>query len=197
MFTNLSLSVSHQKTIVLLIILVNACVQLQAQSLNANWKLDLATSMQQFQECQNGNKASIDCNAFTGKSLNTIYKVNDFYSEKAGRYMTVNEIDKFLKDSQNWTELGKTYDQKTLDIAQEFANAKKAVVALYQNSEGIGHVVVIIPGSLQLSGSWGLNVPSAASFFTVDPSKSFTNKALSFAFSKSMMKDVTIFARNY
>ncbi len=164
-----------------------------AQSLNGNWKKDLTVSLEEFLKCE----GSSECAGFTGKALNTLYKINDFYLQKEGRYMTVNEISAFLRDNSKWTNLGKPYDQKILETAQDLANAKKAVVAVYQNAQGIGHVALIAPGALQPSGSWGLSVPGAVSFLTTDPQKSFVDKSLSFAFSKGMMKDVTIYGRNY
>ena len=166
------------------------------QSLNGNWNADLKNSYQQFLACQ-GTSGSQGCTKFLGESLNTIYKVNDFYSAKAGRYMVASEIAGFLKDSKQWSLLGHSYEQHILSQAQDNANAKKAVVAVYMNEAGVGHVVVITPGKLQLSGSWGLNVPSAASFFTTQPDKSFVDKSLSFAFAKTMLKDVLIYSRNY
>ncbi len=111
--------------------------------------------------------------------------------------MTAGEIATFLKDNKQWSSLGHSYDQKVLADAQDRANAKKAVVAVYMNNEGLGHVVIITPGSLQRSGSWGLDVPNVASFFATQPDRSFVDKSLSFAFAKNMMKDVVIYARNY
>jgi hypothetical protein len=166
-----------------------------AQGLNQNWKKDLETSLAEFLKCGSANNAA--CAGFSAKALNTIYKVNDFYSTPSGRYMTVNEIAQFLKNTSTWTSLGKPYDQKILETAQQYANTKKAVVAVYQNAQGIGHVVVITPGVLSSSGSWGLNVPNVASFLSTDPGKSFIDKALSFAFAKTMMKDITIYGRIY
>ena len=125
-----------------------------------------------------------------GESLKKIYKVNDFYSTKSGRYMTATEISSFLKESDKWKLIGPSYEQKTLASAQELANSGKAVVAVYVNSAGIGHMVVITPGQLQQSGSWGLNVPSVVSFFPSQPDKSFVDKGLSFAFGKNLMKDI-------
>jgi len=111
--------------------------------------------------------------------------------------MIANEISKFLSESDKWTLLGHSYEQKTLSTAQEFANSKKAVVAVYMNAAGIGHVVIITPGQLQRSGSWGLNVPNVASFFPSQPEKSFIDKGLSFAFGKNLMKDILVYGRNY
>jgi hypothetical protein len=111
--------------------------------------------------------------------------------------MAANEISGFIKNSEKWTLLGHSYEQATLNTAQEYANAKKAVVAVYSNAEGVGHVVVITPGQLRASGTWGLNVPSAVSFFVNDPAKSFVDKGLSYAFAKNMQKDVLIYVRKY
>jgi hypothetical protein len=165
------------------------------QGLNSNWKDDLAASLEQFLECGKGSESPGNCAGYTGKALNTLYKVNDFYSQQAGRYMTASEITKYLQESEGWENFGRPYDQKILEKAQQHANSRKAVVAVYQNAQGMGHVVVITPGSLQPSGSWGLKVPNAASFFASDPHRSFVDKALSFAFAKSMLREVTIYGR--
>jgi hypothetical protein len=177
----------------LLLIIASA---VKGQSLNNNWNNDLKNSLQQFLACSN-TPGSQACTKFLGESLNTIYKINDFYSSKSGRYMVPSEIASYLKDNKQWSMIGHSYEQPVLSKAQDLANAKKAVVAVYMSESGVGHVVVITPGKLQSSGSWGLSVPNAASFFVTQPDKSFVDKSLSFAFAKAMMKDVVIYARNY
>ena len=167
----------------------------RAQSLNTSWKNDVTASLQQFMNCQKSNGGS-GCIQFTGESLNKIYRVNDFYSTASARYMSASEIANFLKTSEKWKLIGPSYEQKTLSSAQEHANSKKAVVAVYINDSGIGHVVIITPGQLQPSGSWGLNVPNVVSFFPNQPDKSFVDKGLSFAFGKNLMKDILIYSRN-
>jgi hypothetical protein len=169
-------------------------IDVHSQSLNPNWNTELKSSLQEFMNCKESPQV---CAKFVGKSLNTVYKVNDFYSAKAGRYMTAGEIVDYLKSTKQWSNIGYSYDQKVLTQAQSLANAKKAVVAVFMNDSGLGHVVVITPGTLQRSGSWGLDVPNAASFFATEPGKSFVDKSLSFAFPKTKLKDVMIYARNY
>ncbi|MBA4058293.1 MAG: hypothetical protein C0490_26485 [Marivirga sp.] len=169
-----------------------------AQSLNGAWKQDMTASLEKFLKCQVGGASNTDdCNQFMGESLNKIYKVNDFYAQKSGKYMGAAEISKFLKETDKWTLLGPSYDQKVLAAAQENANAKKAVVAVYMNASGICHVVIVIPGQLQSSGSWGLNVPNVVSFLPSQPEKSFVDKGLSFAFGKNLMKDIMIYTKKY
>lgn len=165
-----------------------------AQSLNGSWKQELTASLDKFLQCQ---VSTGDCTQYMGESLNKIYKVNDFYVQKSGRYMAASEISKFLKETDKWTLIGPSYDQKVLATAQEQANAKKAVVAVYMNASGVGHVVIVTPGQLQTSGSWGLNVPNVVSFFPSQPEKSFVDKGLSFAFGKNLMKDILIYTRKY
>ena len=167
----------------------------QAQSLNANWNQELNTALKEFLVCEGTSKERAECVHFIGESLNTVYKINDF--SKSGKYMSPNEIADFIKNSAKWKSLGPSYDQTTLTKAQELANAKKAVVAVFKNAEGVGHVVLITPGELQTSGSWGLRVPNSASFFQKDPSKSYVGKGLSFAFARVMMKDIILYAREY
>lgn len=167
------------------------------QTVNNNWKQDLESSMKEFLSCQPSTDVNSPCNKFLGESLSTVYRINDFYSQNLGRYMVASEIAKYLKSSEQWTLLGPCYDQKTLTQAQENANARKAVVAVYMTGSGGGHVVLITPGSLQSSGSWELNVPTATSFFLSQPDRSFINKGLSFAFGKMLMKDILIYTRKY
>jgi hypothetical protein len=166
------------------------------QGINNTWKTEMNSSLQQFFTCQNSAAGKSECIQYMGESLKKIYKVNDFYSTKSGRYMSASEISSFLKESDKWRLIGPSYEQKTLASAQELANSGKAVVAVYMNSTGLGHMVVITPGQLQQSGSWGLNVPSVVSFFPSQPDKSFVDKGLSFAFGKNLMKDILIYGRN-
>lgn len=170
----------------------------RGQGLNSNWRQALNSSMEQFQDCQqqSANKGA-DCYRYAGESLNRVYKVNDFYSQSLGRFLMPGEISQFLTNTTTWKQLGHSYDQNTLSKAQEYANAGKAVVAVYMNDAGIGHVVLITPGQLQSSGSWGLRVPNVTSFFPSQPDKSFVDKGLSFAFGKNLMKDIVIYVRNY
>jgi hypothetical protein len=185
------------KNLALIVLVTMASHIANAQSINTNWKQDLQASLDQFLKCRQTATESNQCQNLIGESLNKVYKLNDFYSAKANRYMVVNEISDFVMSSDRWELLGHSYEQKTLDAAQEHANARKAVVAIYRNASGIGHVAVITPGELKASGSWGLNVPAAVSFLSTEPDKSFVEKGLSFAFAKNMLKDVMIYARKY
>ena len=169
-----------------------------AQTLNANWKTDLSSSLDEFIKCSGSNDDSNDCKVYTAKSLNVVYKVNDFYSEDQGRYLYVNEIAELLNNNDKWTLMGKCYDQKVLSEGQTLANSKKATIAVYRNEEGVGmHIALILPGELISSGTWGLQVPNTMSFFTNTPDKSFVGKGLSYAFSKSQIKDIVLYKRNY
>lgn len=170
---------------------------LLGQTLNDNWKADLDTSMKEFMQCERSGGNGNPCAKYMGASLNTVYKVNDFYSKDADRYLYVNEISKFLSESSDWTAIGHAYEQKTLETAQKNANSQIATVAVYLHESGVGHMVVILPGELQPSGSWGFNVPNSSSFFSAAPNRSYTNKALSYAFGKNLMKDVVLYSRKY
>lgn len=177
-------------------VLVLATVCAYGQSVNPNWKHELKGNLDKFLQCTAGGERA-GCTNFVGESLKVVYKVDDFYNKATGRYMTASEITEYLRTSRSWSSLGLSYDQQVLDRAAEQANANRAVVAVYNNAAGIGHIVLITPGDMTASGSWGLKVPAAASFLTTEPAKSFTDKALSFAFSKQMLKDVTIYVRKY
>ena len=167
------------------------------QTLNNNWKADLSKEMDEFKLCEKLGGNGNPCAKFMGKSLQTVYNVNDFYSSDEGRYLYVNEISEYLKESDEWKMLGHAYEQNVLETAQANANSKMATVALYLHKSGVGHVVLITPGSLHPSGSWGFNVPNSTSFFSASPDRSYINKGLSYAFGKNLVKDVVLYSREY
>jgi hypothetical protein len=166
-----------------------------SQSANQSWKKDLAESFKAFIECTNSTGEKYQCSSFIGESIAKVYNTNAFFSDKLSRFLQINEISKSVVETGQWNQIGYAYDQKALDKAQDEANGKKAVIAVYMTPNGIGHIAVILPGKLQYSGSWGFNVPNAASFLFNDSEKSFVDKGLSYAFSKNMIKDVILYAR--
>ncbi|WKN33827.1 hypothetical protein PZB74_10880 [Porifericola rhodea] len=177
------------------VILLAFSSTLYAQSINRNWKSDLDTSLKEFMQCDDSENEA-QCHKYTGASLKQVYKVNDFYASDKGRYMLVTEIYDFLQNSSQWTLLGRGYDQEALNSAQQHANANKAVVAVMKGKE-YGHMVLILPGEVENSGSWNLQVPNSASFFTHQKEKSYINKKLSYAFTNSDQGHVLLYGRKY
>jgi hypothetical protein len=169
-----------------------------AQQINQNWNKDLEKELALFMACRNEAATGINpCNSFVGNALRTVYRINDFYSKELGRHMLVSEISQYLQQNSQWTQLGRGYEQKALIEAQNQANAGKAVVAVYLNPDGIGHISLILPGELKPSGTWGFQVPNSASFFLSTPEKSYIGKGLSYAYERPLLKGVQIYVRNY
>ncbi len=183
----------------LLTVIFCSCATLSfAQTINNNWKQDLNQELELLKACDDSPTTGVSpCNKFMGSALNTLYKVDDFYSKSSERYMLTAEIAAFLKNSDKWTLLGRGYEQKALHEAQNYANAKKAAIAIYVNEEGLGHVAIIAPGDLRLSGTWGFQVPNSVSFFPAEKSKSYVDKSLSYAFAGTQIKSVLIYGRKY
>ena len=182
-------------TCLLLLTLAGATIT-HGQNLNSSWKKSLDESLKSFIDCESNGQSTTPCTNFVGETVNTVYQVNDFYSQKLGRYMLVNETAQYLESNPKWKQLGKAYEQNALKEAQQYANSGKAVVAIYLNDQGVGHMALILPGELQPSGSWGLSVPNSASFLTSDAEKSYVGKGLSYAFPRNILKDVVIYSRN-
>lgn len=179
--------------IVLAMLFAMICMYTQAQN---KWKTELQKSLVEFKNCMESGKEE-NCRSLVGKSVNIVYDVNDFYSQSKGRYLSAFEIADELTDASKWKKLGPAYDQKILNKSQELANARKPVIAVYKDKAGEAqHAVLLLPGQLRKSGSWGMEVPNAVSFFTHDPAKSFVDKSLSYAFSKSMLLNIELYARN-
>ncbi|MDN5199751.1 hypothetical protein QQ008_00215 [Fulvivirgaceae bacterium BMA10] len=169
-----------------------------AQSLNKNWKTELEQALTDYKKCKNETGDNPQkCSNVTGEVLKIVYNLNDFYSSQRSRYMVAKEIAEFLEDNTEWQLLGHAYEQDALEKAQELANTKRAVVAVLPDKGDAGHVSVILPGELASSGTWGFKVPNSTSFFVHDPQNSYVGKALSYAFTRNMIKDVLLFARSY
>lgn len=183
---------------IFLILLLLLSAAAYSQKLNSTWENSLKNELEQFKACEQEQTTGVNpCNYFIGQALNTVYKVNDFYAADLGRHMLVNEIVYHLKGSKEWTLLGHGYEQNALKEAQAYANASKAVVAVYLNEEGIGLVSLILPGELVASGTWGFRVPNSAAFFINNPEKSYVGKGLSYSFDRSLLKEVYLYGRNY
>ena len=170
---------------------------IHAQSVNGNWQQDLNVAMKKFIECESAGSNTSQCYQYMAQSLQTVYQINDFSTGQSGKYMGPNEIADFVKDGGKWEALGPAYDRNVLNKAQEYANAKKAVIAVYKSGETQGHMALILPGDLQISGSWGLKVPNSASFFLNNHDRSYIGKGLSYAFTKDMLRHVVVYGRKY
>ncbi len=168
-----------------------------AQSINSNWKQDMNSLLEKFTSCTGSSTDTYPCSSFISESINKVYKVSGLYSDKSKRYLQLKEMAKNFDDASQWTLLGHAYDQKVLTDAQDLANANKAVVAAYKTAEGVSHVALILPGEVQFSGTWNFKVPNSASFVLNDPSKSYVGKGLSYAFTRTMIKDVFLYVKKY
>lgn len=106
------------------------CLNLSAQSLNADWQENLDKSLEEFMKCTETAESAALCYQFSGESVQKVYGVNDFFDKNKQRYMLIDEIYAYLQSSSEWTLLGKGYDQDALQKSQEYANEGKAVVAI-------------------------------------------------------------------
>ena len=194
MISKITPAMNARLPVSLILAMLFFCGASSAQTLNQNWKRDLEASLQQFINCTNSKGEKYQCSSFIGESISKVYKTNAFFSEKLNQYLWINEIPKSFSENGQWKEIGRAYDQKALKLAQDQANAAKPVIAVYVTTSGIGHIAVILPGKLQYSGSWGFDVPNAASFLFNDSEKSFVDKGLSYAFTKNMIKDVILYS---
>ena len=87
------------------------------------------------------------CNVGVSTAFNNLFKSNDLSG------MCANDVVKYWRNhSGNWEKI-------SLSQAQDLANQGYFVVAGWINSNGSGHVVVIVPGEATQSSSWHTKVP--------------------------------------
>lgn len=141
-----------------------------------------------FLDCTRSNGA---CEGYTFEALQVVYP------QKHSEHYTDNlTFMKEVRSGEEWKELGPAYKQEILVQAQQAANDDKAVVAVYLDPQDQPlHVAIILPGELRTSGSWGLEVPVSVSLPDFRPDHAYIGKPLSYAFEKSSLLSLRIFAR--
>lgn len=155
-------------------------------SLSVN-KLDLEkatqTTIQDFIACKEKATERTHCRSEITKVISDIYGLSEFKNTKLD-YVIYDSIQPIIKRSKQWKSIGVATSQKTLNEALEHTN-KGGLSLIIDTSNSYGHVVMILPGETQVSGSWALRLPKVLSLLNSNASKSFMDKSLSFAFKKS------------
>ncbi len=187
-------SLNHIATAILFLFLTSSNHFCFGQS-SSSWKQELENELTNFIGCMTDN-ADNACKSVAGKSVKIVYNSDDFLNNANGQYASAYVMASKIESDGKWEKLGYAYNQETLSKSQELANNNRPVVALYKNEAGQNaHAVLILPGELKSSGSWGMSVPNAASFFSHDPQKSFVDKSMAYAFTKKMLLRVELYAK--
>jgi hypothetical protein len=144
---------------------------------------------QDYDACKSLETDDRECNQFTAEAICRFYEIEDF--KKDENYIDYSAIkDVVTLNGGMWEPLGLATDQDVLNLAQDNANNVKATIAFDPLKSD--HVAVILPGKMQQSGSWKLNVPNSASFFVHKP-ESYIDKGLSYSFSSP--EGIILYAR--
>lgn len=127
---------------------------------------------------------AVACNYFVAKGLNDLYGVNDFTSaSNNGIWLTANQIADFVRSHPElWSDLGSASSQQTLADAAAGAAQNQPTIAVMKGDPH-GHVAILLPGTLEPSTTWALNVPNSAAFSLNNVSKAYVFCRLSAAFS--------------
>lgn len=167
-----------------------------AQILIPPWGSWLKELLNEYEKCDlAGNEAHpTACNVFLGRALEKVYGVKDFHREGVPTaYLTANEIADAVLISPKWERIGNASEAVALDQAGTDANQNVAVVAVWKNPDGHGHVAIVLPGPFTET-SWGKKVPNSASFFLSRPkSESYIGLPLSRAFKKDIRQQVLLY----
>lgn len=136
-----------------------------------------------------------NCNVFVGRTLETVYGFQDFKATD-GHYLLANGIADYLVTSPNWTLIGVANNQSVLVQAADSA-VSRPVVAVWRNPDLTkhGHVALIGPGPLQMSG-WGLMVPNSAGFSMDNATARYIGDKLSDSFGNNKKSSVLIYVRS-
>lgn len=171
-------------------------IHFTALSQAKNWEETLNQTLQDFKTCMSTENKTV-CQTYTASAIKQVYSINDFYQAATKSDMAPIEIQQFITTSSKWKKLGQAFEPEVLSKAQELCNAGKPVLVILKgDSPADAHVSLVLPGDLQMSGSWGMRVPNVAAFFTHNPANSFVNKSISYAYTKGMILQLEVYARN-
>lgn len=150
-------------------------------------KLDLEkaieTTVQDFISCKTRATKRSHCRNEITKVISDIYGLSEFKTTKLN-YIIYDSIQPIIKRTKQWQNIGVATNQETLNKALEHTN-NGGLSLIIDTSNSYGHVVMILPGETQMSGSWALKLPKVLSLLNSNANKSFIDKSLSFAFKKS------------
>ena len=137
---------------------------------------------------------AVACNYFVSVALQRLYSISDFTpAANGGKWLNANQIAEYVRAHPDvWSDLGSGDSQQTLSDAEAGAELNQPTIAIMKGNPH-GHVAIILPGKLQPSTTWGLNVPNSAAFSLNNVSKAYVFCRLSAAFSDP--KQVEIYWR--
>jgi hypothetical protein len=159
------------------------------------WRGDVEHKLAVFLNARRRDSNS-PCNEFVAKALKVLFNITDF-DLPAGpeRHLSANQMAHYMATHlEQWTLLGPASNQVTLERAQLYANLNTPVIAAYAAAPH-GHVAIVLPGRLQYSGRWNLQVPNSASLFLNRLYKSYIGLSLSNAFQAAHLSKVNLYIR--
>jgi len=143
-----------------------------------------------FITCKSTATKRSHCRNTITEAISTIYNVNDFKNPK-GNFKIYDSIHPIIKRSKKWMNIGAATTQSNINKAIEHVNNGKLALII-DTAESYGHVVVVQPGKVTKSGSWGLKLPNVLSLLSYKPEKSFQNKSLAHAIKKNVNLQIYI-----
>ena len=161
-----------------------------------NWSPDKARAViSEFMRCKDSVDKHTPCNVFVQNIIRKVFGIDDFGFQQPEA--TANTMADYMAHNPAlWESLGNGESQAALTRAQAEANSGKAVIAVWNNPGGHGHVALIIPGALRPSSSWhSLLVPNAAQVSLNDLSRAWIGRPLSESFGPDKQKNVIIYVR--
>lgn len=155
-----------------------------------------------FQRCKSARDDMTPCNFFVLDVVRNVFNLTDFEGIP-GDFTRANQLADFLAQNPLWEKLGTASSQDALNKAQAEANNGNAVIAVWKNPDPnkMGHVALVIPGSLTQSGErWNyMMVPNAAQTRNGDKfgdvSGVWIGRPLFFSFGHKKQNDVVLYVR--
>ncbi len=145
--------------------------------------VDLEYIVKDFISCKAKATERNDCRSRITKVISETYNLSEFKDPELG-HVIYDSIRPIIERSGDWERIGTAMDQEILDRALAHTNSGGLSLVI-DTSTAYGHVVMMLPGETKKSGSWALKLPTVLSLVNYKPEKSFHDKSLSYALSKS------------
>lgn len=126
----------------------------------------------------NGNKSKAYCNEGVRNAFNQLFSTKELNNLNANAM------------TKHWKNNPSSWEKISMDEARRYANDGYFVVVGWINTEGSGHVAVIVPGDGDYREKWGGTLPNT---MDTGSNKRWTSKSLQYSFGADKKNDLLYF----
>ncbi len=164
--------------------------------LKENDKKHIKEIMSDFLACTASKKKKSYCDRYLAMAYFHLHGYDDFgFGKNLSEFKAESEMIVAMEKSPMWNKKGMAENAELLSNCIEWAKEGIPVLIVKRLKGEEAQIALVVPEDGSLSGKWGeVMVPTSAFFFLEQPDRSFSNKAVSEAWSSP--KEIEIWVRD-